>query len=351
MNNLYADECYFIKAGLEKQALKDREESNIAAPLAAGVGVTVGGAGYIDTRKKTDLSTLKKLDPKTFAYQPGDVMVGADTPADSVIRNIRKDTRRGFRKGMNQAAGRGSGVIGRTVSGIKEGFKGAVPWATTFVSKIGDPKLSHAETVVSKNKSGYIGGGKLYNIKDVTDYDGAQFVIMRANKKPTADQVKNTTSMLKLDTDHYNSKGSFKAQVKDWLLPKFNSTEKDIAPVAKGDISCFKGVCSTAPGAARGRTVGGKHYKDALPKDFLRSGDYTPVGFVGKGKTFNQSLKGASRLFRAAPHVARLGAGAAAAAATYGSVKGIQKLKKRREDNNTPPPSLFTRLRGSLRAT
>jgi hypothetical protein len=309
---------------MAKSAAEKKKTESYAEPAALAAGALVGGAGYIDTRKKTDLSTLKKLDPKKLKLQAGDVIIGAESPAENVTRRMATDVRKAAGSGRKSA-----GVSGA----IKGGWDEFKSWGATVASKFGNPKHSHVETAISPRKSNYVGGGDPQTISSYTKphkkRGNPEFVVLRRKDGPwNKQQIGVAKSYMNDSSKRYNQGGIIKAQIKDWLLPKFSRSEKDIAGITtKGQACTTKGVCSTAGSAISKRTVGGKGMNDVLPGDYLRSGDYEAVGFVGEGKTYNPKVKGLGKLYKATPHVVRGAAGLAAAGAAYGGAKLIAKAR------------------------
>jgi hypothetical protein len=313
--------------GFTKES-KEKDNDRTAGIAALAAGTTVGGAGYVDVRKKTNLDNVQKLNPKDLKLNPGDVLVGGDTPVESIEKDIRKGVRKGVRRGAQS-----QGIVGAAMGAV-DGAAGTSHATATLASKLGNPKQSHVETAFSARKTGYIGGGAQANLKDTTDQlkkNKGQYLVMRRKTPVSAGETKRIAQAVRLGGDSYDQKGIVKSQLKDWFFPKLRRNERN---VAKTNIGCAKGVCSTAAPLATGRTVGGKNIQDTLPGDYLRSPDYEVAGFVGHGKTYSKVPKTmGGKLLKAVPHVARGVAGLAAAGTAYGAVNAYKAFKNRKSNS------------------
>lgn len=129
----------------------------------------------------------------------------------------------------------------------------------------------------------------------------------------------------------YDTTGAIKSWAKDIFMPKIIphgmlKKEKGVTAIkyvkmkdpntgkmAKRPLLCKGNVCSTMPAQAMEeatgrRVVRGKHSKDVMPADFLRSSEYEPVG---------ARVKNTSRVARYKPLMARGAIGAGLAGGVY----------------------------------
>lgn len=279
------------------------ERKDRSAYIGAGTGVAALAGMGIDRRVKHDPSKMKHLghtwNEVKKHVRPGDVLIGADTTVGEAYKRDKIDFDKAYE---NITKGKKTYNPIKNIKNIVRAAKKS--GVATTASKISHPQWSHSELMINKDQSAFGGGGVAGPGKYIPENKGElrrkiksgggghHFIVMRPNTGvsplsgvTSKNEFAVRTEVLKRaggKSKYRGSQGTV-AQIKDWITPKFR--RKEVAKTVKtlaSDVNCPGGVCSTLPAKYSKRTVGGKQTKNVLPKDFLRSSDYSPVGTIGK---------------------------------------------------------------------
>ena len=300
------------------------------------------GGGSVDLRPKAKVHSSKYLgstwNQVRKHVRPGDVLIGANKTAPEALKSGIKDSWKEFKQQ------RKSGVP------FKKALKSAAIEfdPASVVSKFSDPSASHAAVFSTKANVSY-GGGSWAHVteselpKNMTEFlsekrkgRSAHFTLLRPNKGvskiPEIYKNKGATSSLNIvarkagEQKDYKAIGAIKNQMLDWVTPKLRRTERVKTKAQQAIEKCYiGGTCGTTGALMSEKTVGGKVAPKVLPKDYLRSADYSVVGKIGRGKTSPVS----KALFNVPKYFTKATTALAVGGAAYGIAKGYNKFKNR----------------------
>jgi hypothetical protein len=354
---------------------EDKKKSATPAIAAAAAGGVVGGAGLVDLRPKKDLYNAKRLGNTWSSVRkhikPGDVLVGSQKSIETMwtemplyyqramtdlkLMDKKKPSKwypeEDYKLKSKSKMGRLVRMLPKPIGDrVRAGYASlAAVGPTTIASKMNDPVWSHGEMFIGKNKSVSVGNnyalrGDEVMPKNVSELKGGDnyighnphFAVLRPKEgsnvlKEMSDKIGFGKAQSQVERDitkrKYGMKGAIAATLKETFLPKLNRSERLLSSkeIAR-NLSCKKGVCSTAGAVYSRTTVGGKaNALDVLPSDYLRSKQYDLVGVVGKREAPSIS----THLIQGAPKIlGRIGAGALAAGGAYAVTKSILNRKQ-----------------------
>lgn len=296
----------------------------INKPIMAGLAAGLGSIGVmnLDLRPKIDEESLKKLPvgPTTYKkyIKPGDVLVGAQTTPDEAIENYKEEFGKNFREARKNKG---------FVAALKEAMVTTYPKSIT--SKVIDPASSHLEYVADPETAVFM-GGKKKKISDIIKSKGAHFIIMRRKEDAAEIAKKNVPTDSVFTSGAYNRGSTFKAGLKEFILPKIRKEERDTTEKEEQLEKDIKsGNCATIPAMLVDETVGGKGIKDVLPVDYTRSKNWVPVGYFGIPPS-DVKPSGARKLLYHAPEAfIQGGIAGAVGAGTWKLSKTISRLLKK----------------------
>jgi len=330
MNNLYME--YFLDE-IQKIAAEDKEKGNTGSLVGLGTGGVVGGMGFIDRRKSIIPDKKIKLgntyEEAAKHLKKGDVLVGAFTTMDSNISDMKKGVRDAINENKNTKD------VGVKVKNI---LKALSP--NSLVSKLVDPKHSHAEMMINTEKVFAYGSDKPEKAylstmplnkqhekiwKDKFGYK-PHYTVLRPVNPDNVVKSGITQKRIKEINPKYDGLSGIKAAIKDAILPKLNTTERAKTTAELASDACrTKGSCATFPAQNLKTTIGGKATKDVLPVDYTKSKTYQYVGNIGYD--YKPGIK--ARIASAAPKVALRGAAGLtagfAAKKIYDAIKSDKK--------------------------
>jgi hypothetical protein len=308
---------------------------------AAGIaGVGAVGLGFIDTRQKPNLDKVPKIEATwetaSKYTKPGDVIIGANRPPNFKSYGID------FVERYKQHRKSGAGILNSLKSAGK-----SIP-ISAISSKVGDPRWSHA-FIVGPDGTSIYGGGK--GLVDITKEDipatrahlkeqvakGAapHYIVLRPRAGVSQLQrIRDAEKFEKIVEPVAGGRKDYRAgrttwdQISEWITPKTNSryrSFKKSKAVIEAEKNMVGGNCATTAAIFSNKAIVGKSSENVLPHDFLYSRDYKPVVMIGDKPKVNPLTYAAYRI----PEVAaRTLAGAAAAGAAFGGVKGFKALAK-----------------------
>lgn len=276
----------------------------------------------LDLRPKIDEESLKKLrvGPKTYQkhIKPGDVLVGAQTTPDEAIENYKDEFGKNFKRARKNKG---------FVAALKEAVTKTYPRSIT--SKVINPASSHLEYVANPETVVFMGGEKK-KIKDVIKSKGAHFIIMRRKEDAAEIAQKQLPEESVFTPGAYHRGITFKAGVKEFLLPKIRKEERSTTEKEEQlEKDIKEGNCATLPAMLVDETVGGKKTYDVLPVDYTRSKNWVPVGYFGVPPSEAKPTGGAKLLYHAPEAFIQGGVAGTAGFGAYKLTKWLPKLLKR----------------------
>jgi hypothetical protein len=309
------------------------------------------------------------MDEVRKKLRPGDVLIGADYDAKTMMGAVKKDYNT-YHGNINKILeGKKHNFSKREVSEYKKSIdripkilpkfirsRMAAASHTTeygsfdpvaFMSKVNNPSHSHAELVVTPNRWQFAGAGKLRDpagkeaviaknkahhkkLKSRLTMFSPHYTVLRPKNDSTnlllqhykKHGAKKTIAMMERKSGVYDEQMAIKSWAKDTLLPKLTSKERSYTAEELNKLKkCKGGICSTMPALMSNKTVGGKHALSVTPEDYLKSENYKVVGRIGKESPL--SLK--HKIILNAPKFAlRAGIGLGAASAVYAGTKIVK---------------------------